>query len=1017
MKNNKLTHLPIAVRAYPTAENSGAKSSHKRKRWALPDAMLVLDTETRTDATQRLMFGSYRFLQSGKCVEEGIFHADDISESERETLRKYVSTNSAHTSHDGNRTLLLLTKKEFLEKFYRAAYKGRCLVVGFNLPFDLSRIAHDFTTARGRFANGFSLGLWSYLNRNEIEQRNQFRPRIAIKHIDSKRALKGFTSCNEPDAVDLISDNPNNETAEWFRGHFLDLRTTAFVLTDRGYSLESACEAFGVVNGKTKVAVHGVLTDEYIDYNRRDVAASCELAIKLIEEYNKHSVDLQITKAYSPASLGKAYLRAMGIIPRKQHQPDFPLQYIGYAQSAFFGGRTSAHIRKFPVPVVYTDFLSMYPTVNGLLDLWQYVIAEKITVVEHCKEKIEIFLGSISTDQLFKPDTWKRLCAFVKIIPDGDILPNRAKYNNAGNDWQVALNYLYADNNPATSPGLWFSLPDVVASVLLTGRVPKIVDAFGLEPDGILPHLKEVRLRGEIEIDPREQDFFRIVVEKRKALKSRSDLAKEEKNRQDKGLKVLGNGTSYGIYAEMNVPENDDPVNVTCYGIDEEPFGCKVAHPDVPGEYCFPPMASLITGAARLMLSLLEHSVTSLGGTYAMEDTDSMAIVATEKGGVVRCPGGPLTAKAESAVLALSWQQVNDIVQRFESLNPYNRKFIPGSVLKVEDINFDPKTLDLKARVQRQIYCYAISAKRYALFVTDEDGKPSLLRKGMNSSDDGWKEHGLGHLLNPTNPNSDDRQWIAQVWLNIVRRSLGLPTPDLTFGNIAAVGRVSVSSPAVMKAFTDFNTGKPYAEQIKPFNFLLSCQVSAFGLPTGADPKRFHLIAPYDSDSRKWLKEEWIDQYSGKQYWITTGDHTGNRNTARVNTYAELLEEYEYHPESKCADADGNMCSKQTVGLLQRRHVAIDGLTYVGKESNRLEEVESGTIHSPEEVYTEYIDPRLDEWWTKILPALRAVELGKLVALVPKMSRRALIDLRAGRSRPHPKSLQRIKAAFSRTQA
>jgi hypothetical protein len=33
------------------------------------------------------------------------------------------------------------------------------------------------------------------------------------------------------------------------------------------------------------------------------------------------------------------------------------------------------------------------------------------------------------------------------------------------------------------------------------------------------------------------------------------------------------------------------------------------------------------------MLALLEHSVCKLDGTYAMEGTDSMAIVATEHGG------------------------------------------------------------------------------------------------------------------------------------------------------------------------------------------------------------------------------------------------------------------------------------------------------------------------------------------------------------------------------------------------
>jgi hypothetical protein len=50
-------------------------------------------------------------------------------------------------------------------------------------------------------------------------------------------------------------------------------------------------------------------------------------------------------------------------------------------------------------------------------------------------------------------------------------------------------------------------------------------------------------------------------------------------------------------------------------------------HPEQPGEFCFPPLVSLITSAARLMLALLEHCVAQRGGTYATEDTDSMAIV------------------------------------------------------------------------------------------------------------------------------------------------------------------------------------------------------------------------------------------------------------------------------------------------------------------------------------------------------------------------------------------------------
>jgi hypothetical protein len=134
-----------------------------------------------------------------------------------------------------------------------------------------------------------------------------------------------------------------------------------------------------------------------------------------------------------------------------------------------------------------------------------------------------------------------------------------------------------------------------------------------------------------------------------------------------------------------------------------------------------------------------------------------------------------------------------------------------------------------------------------------------------------------------------------------------------------------------------------------------------------------------------------------------------------VKTSGDVLEEYEYHPEAKCADANGKVCDRQTIGLLERRHVWIDQIKYIGKESNSLEEVESGLEHSQENVYTEYPDPRRDEWQTKILPALREAELNKLVRQCEgKISRRALIDMRAGRSKPHRKNRELLKRILNK---
>jgi len=67
-----------------------------------------------------------------------------------------------------------------------------------------------------------------------------------------------------------------------------------------------------------------------------------------------------------------------------------------------------------------------------------------------------------------------------------------------------------------------------------------------------------------------------------------------------------------------------------------------------------------------------------------------------------------------------------------------------------------------------------------------------------------------------------------------------------------------------MRPLAALNEGKAYAQQLKLFNFLLTCHVRALGHPTGVDAERFHLIAPYESDPELWSERDWIDQYSGK---------------------------------------------------------------------------------------------------------------------------------------------------------
>jgi hypothetical protein len=78
------------------------------------------------------------------------------------------------------------------------------------------------------------------------------------------------------------------------------------------------------------------------------------------------------------------------------------------------------------------------------------------------------------------------------------------------------------------------------------------------------------------------------------------------------------------------------------------------------------------------------------------------------------------------------------------------------------------------------------------------------------------------------------------------------------------------------------NAGKPYSEQIKPYNFLLTAHV---GIPEGVDPGH------HDSVQRTWLNKEWTDQHRKKLFRITTQGHYGSRRTARVKTYGDVFTE------------------------------------------------------------------------------------------------------------------------------
>jgi len=198
-------------------------------------------------------------------------------------------------------------------------------------------------------------------------------------------------------------------------------------------------------------------------------------------------------------------------------------------------------------------------------------------------------------------------------------------------------------------------------------------------------------LRNKVVIDPRTQDFFKTVIEERACVNSDPALPESERAALGHFLKNLANAGSYGLFVEVNpeMVENNPKtglpkrpkLNVFA---GEQVFETTSEIVEKLGLWYFPPLGALITAGGRLLLAMLERSLTDAGGRYLLCDTDSMAIVASKDGGLVLCVGGlHCMPDGREAIKALSWEEVRSIVAKFERLNPYDRGVVPGSILKI----------------------------------------------------------------------------------------------------------------------------------------------------------------------------------------------------------------------------------------------------------------------------------------------------------------------------------------------
>lgn len=721
----------VYLRCFVDTHKPNFEPEYRIEPKANPTLELVLDIHTTPDELKNLVFGTCGIWINGKLAKLYAFYNDDTKESKIIQLRKTCPSIP----------ITILSRREFVETvFFPYVFRARAKCIGFGLPYIISRLAIDVTESR-RYQNGFSFTL---------SKRKKF-PHIVIKSIDSKSQFIEFNKTFR---------KKNAKKIVYYRGGFVDCKTLAFVLTNDLYDVESALSDFECPIKIIRIKKQGVISEQNMKSSINNVLAYHTLYKQEMKRFESFGLLKQEHKLYSPASIGKAYLEKIGIKPFSKQNPQFPKELLGYVMSTYSGGKVEARITNTPTLVTNLDFTSAYTTLFALFGMNRFLIAEKITY-HTTTQKTQEFLDRITICDINKPEFWSKMLTICKIIPDEDVLPVRSDYERKTSS--IGVNHLKSIDGTA----IWYTIPDLIASKLLSGKTPKIIEAITFVPQGVQSGLREIEILNGITLEKGE-DLFKKLVEQRFAISEQiKNVDGEQKKQQEqlhKIIKTIANSSAYGIFIQLNSRKTMLKKKVTVYGL--ESFDTETNHIENVGQFFNPIISVFLTAGARLILATVEYLLEQNDGYLVYCDTDAVFI---------------------------SPQHAGLIQEFFRPLNPYSHDV---TLFKVQEEN---------GKKLENVLVLAISSKRYVIYDI-KNGKIIIYK---------YSNHALGHL-----EGIDHEQFwrdIILLYYNPEKEQEILSKYETKY----AISELTASNYDFFKRFYVLNQGKPYSEMIKPYNSVL----------------------------------------------------------------------------------------------------------------------------------------------------------------------------------------------------
>lgn len=199
--------------------------------------------------------------------------------------------------------------------------------------------------------------------------------------------------------------------------------------------------------------------------------------------------------------------------------------------------------------------------------------------------------------------------------------------------------------------------------------------------------------------------------------------------------------------------------------------------------------------------------------------------------------------------------------------------------------------------------------------------------------------HGLGFLLSPA-PDIESSAgapgWVVEAWSWILHTEAGLPADTPSWFSLPAMMRFTITTTHVLKVLQNRQRELPYRDRAKPFNFIVSPLIDRFtGHPIDVDRHKFTLVGQFSNNPSEWFDIDYVNVHDGKSYRL---GRPGIRMSyeAEANSYGDFVKQYRWHPEFKSLGPDGQVCARETHGLLQRCPVTAVGVPRcIGKETDR----------------------------------------------------------------------------------